>query len=80
MSGSPGARIGFGLVMTLAVIASVGLLTVLPWWMLVIGVVALAAWMALTRIGQQSWSVTEVGIATIPQRLEIGRASCRERV
>jgi len=26
-------------------------------------------WMALTRVGQQTWSVTKVGVATIPQRL-----------
>jgi putative ABC transport system permease protein len=32
-------------------------------------VVALAAWMAFTRSGRQAWSVTKVGIATIPQRL-----------
>jgi putative ABC transport system permease protein len=32
-------------------------------------VLLLALWLALTRAGQQSWSVTRVGIATIPQRL-----------
>jgi putative ABC transport system permease protein len=32
-------------------------------------ILLLAAWMAGTRSGQQSWSVTQVGIATIPQRL-----------
>ena len=31
--------------------------------------VLLVLWMALTRMGQQAWSVTRVGIATIPQRL-----------
>ena len=32
-------------------------------------VVLLALWMAFTRTGRQAWSVTNVGIATIPQRL-----------
>lgn len=32
-------------------------------------VILLASWMALTRVGQQTWSVTKVGVATIPQRL-----------
>src|ERR1700744_2642007 len=31
--------------------------------------VLLVLWMSLTRIGQQAWSVTKVGVATIPQRL-----------
>ena len=36
---------------------------------LAVAAVLLAAWLAFSRIGQQSWSVTKVGIATIPQRL-----------
>lgn len=52
-----------------AVAVPVGLLTIAPWWGLVIMVLLLALWLALTRAGQQSWSVTRVGIATIPQRL-----------
>ncbi len=44
-------------------------LVVLPWPVLAAFVVLLAAWMALTRTGRQAWSVTRVGIATIPQRL-----------
>jgi putative ABC transport system permease protein len=62
-------KLVFVLGMALAVAVPVGLLTVLPWWLLLAVVLLLAAWMALTRIGQQSWSVTRVGIATIPQRL-----------
>lgn len=54
----------------LAVIALAVLLLVwAPWWVPVALVVALAAWMALTRTGRQTWSVTQVGLATIPQRL-----------
>jgi putative ABC transport system permease protein len=62
-------RLGFWMVMALAVVGPVVLLTYLPWWALLAMLLLLAAWMALTRIGQQSWSVTQVGIATIPQRL-----------
>lgn len=57
------------MVMALAVVGPVVLLTQLPWWTLLPILLLLAAWMALTRMGQQSWSVTQVGIATIPQRL-----------
>jgi putative ABC transport system permease protein len=62
-------RLGFWMVMALAVVGPVVLLTYMPWWALLAMLLLLAAWMALTRIGQQSWSVTQVGIATIPQRL-----------
>jgi len=44
-------------------------LTAAPWWALLMLVLALAGWMALTRTGRQTWSVTQVGLATIPQRL-----------
>ena len=61
---------------TLLVVAMLGvialalvLLVLAPWWALVAFVVLLGAWMALTRTGRQTWSVTEVGLATIPQRL-----------
>jgi putative ABC transport system permease protein len=60
---------GTGAAMAVAVVLPVVLLTILPWGLLLALVVLLAAWMAFTRIGQQSWSVTQVGIATIPQRL-----------
>jgi putative ABC transport system permease protein len=36
---------------------------------LVAALVFLVGWMALTRTGQQAWSVTRLGMATIPQRL-----------
>jgi putative ABC transport system permease protein len=62
-------KLGFALVMTLAVVIPVLLLTTLPWWLVLVALLLLAAWMAFTRTGQQSWSVTKVGIATIPQRL-----------
>ena len=62
-------KLGFVSVMTLAVVLPVALLTVVPWWALITMILVLGAWMAGTRAGQQSWSVTQVAIATIPQRL-----------
>lgn len=44
-------------------------LALLSWYVLLALVVLLALWMALARRGKQTWSVTKVGIATIPQRL-----------
>jgi len=49
--------------------ASIGVLVLAPWWLLLAGLLLLAVWMAATRIGRQAWSVSEVGMATIPQRL-----------
>jgi len=51
------------------IIVAIGVLIYLPWTVLVALVVLLALWMAFTRTGRQAWSVTKVGIATIPQRL-----------
>ncbi len=63
-------RFLFGVALPLLIVlVALALLTVAPWWALLVLIVLLAAWMVLTRAGQQSWSVTEVGIATIPQRL-----------
>ena len=54
----------------LAIIAlALALLILAPSWTLVVFLLLLAAWLALTRAGRQAWSVTEVGLATIPQRL-----------
>ncbi len=61
--------VGFGLLLTLAMVLMVGLITSLPVGALAGLLVLMAAWMAFTRVGQQSWSVTKVGVATIPQRL-----------
>ncbi len=47
----------------------VTILLLAPWWLL-LGIVALViVLIASTRAGQQVWSVTRIGIATIPQRL-----------
>ena len=52
-----------------AVIILVALLIELPWWLVLALLMLLVPWMWLTRLGQQAWAVTQVGIATIPQRL-----------
>ncbi len=53
----------------ICIVIGLWILAVLSWQVLLALVVVLALWMALTRRGQQTWSVTKVGIATIPQRL-----------
>jgi len=58
-----------GVAMLALIALAVLLLVWAPWWVPAACVVALAAWMALTRTGRQTWSVTQVGLATIPQRL-----------
>ena len=62
-------KIGVALLMLLVIVLAVVLLVLCPWWMLLGFVVLLALWLALTRTGRQTWSVTQVGLATIPQRL-----------
>jgi putative ABC transport system permease protein len=62
-------RTGFSFTMLVAVFVPVLVLTESPWWLILAMLVLLVLWMALTRVGQQAWSVTKVGIATIPQRL-----------
>jgi putative ABC transport system permease protein len=57
------------LLMIVLIAVAIFLLVTLPWPALIALVVVLVAWMALTRTGRQAWSVTKVGIATIPQRL-----------
>jgi putative ABC transport system permease protein len=62
-------RVGVGVAMLAAIAVALLLLSVSPWWTLPLLALVLAAWMGLTRTGRQSWSVTEVGLATIPQRI-----------
>ena len=59
--------IAVGVVLVLA--AAVVVLVIAPWWLLAALLLILVGWMALTRAGRQAWSVTQVGLATIPQRL-----------
>jgi putative ABC transport system permease protein len=62
-------KIGVALLMLLVIALAVVLLVLCPWWMLLGFVLLLVLWLALTRTGRQTWSVTQVGLATIPQRL-----------
>ena len=64
-----GGRLGFGVATWAAALVVVAVLARSPWWFVLGMVVVLIAWMAFTRTGQQAWSVTKVGVATIPQRL-----------
>ena len=41
----------------------------LPGWALPVLLLPLRCWLLATRTGRQAWSATQVGIATIPQRL-----------
>ena len=47
----------------------IALVVALPWWSAALVAVLVAAWFMLSRPGRQAWSVTRVGIATVPQRL-----------
>jgi len=62
-------KLGFGIAMALAIIIPIALLVVSPWWLLAACVVLLALAMAFTRTGRLTWFITEIGLATIPQRL-----------
>jgi putative ABC transport system permease protein len=62
-------QLGLGAAMLLVIAVALVLLILAPWWALAAFVLLLAGWLALTRVGRQTWSVTEVGLATIPQRL-----------
>src|SRR6202050_2472388 len=61
----------FGSLIASLIIAAVALalLVLAPWWLLLAALLLAALWTLSTRVGQQAWSVTEVGLATIPQRL-----------
>lgn len=53
---------------TVVAIGSLAALVLLPSWALAIACALLAAWLAFTPVGRQSWSVAKLGIASIPQR------------
>src|SRR5215469_13305609 len=58
-----------GLLTLIIAAAFVVLLVYLPWWGTAIAAALLVAWLLLTRPGRQALSVTQLGIATVPQRL-----------
>lgn len=49
------------------VLAAVGAL--LPWWLIAVVLVGFAGWLAATRTGRRTVSITGAGMATLPQRL-----------
>jgi putative ABC transport system permease protein len=53
----------------IAALGGVGVWIALPWFAPPALALLLASWLAFTRRGRQAWSVTLVGISTIPQRL-----------
>ena len=57
------------LLVLLATVTPLALLSFAPWWWLLACLLLLASWMALSQVGQQTWSLVKVGIATIPRRL-----------
>ena len=61
-------RMLFGLGVAVAVIAGVVLTIALPWPLIGALLVLLGLWLALTRLGRLTGSVTASGIATLPQR------------
>ncbi|MFN8007725.1 MAG: FtsX-like permease family protein [Terriglobia bacterium] len=61
-------KLGFVLGMGLAMAVPTMLLFVLPGWWLLACIAVLGMWLGLLRIGQQTWSVTRMGVATIPRR------------
>ena len=58
---------GLGVLVLIA--ASVALWIVLPWTVLIVLALLLAAWMLTTRMGRQASSATWIGVSTIRQRL-----------
>ena len=62
-------KFGSALLTLIVAAAFVALLVALPWWSAVLAAAALVAWLLATRAGRQAWSVTRLGIATVPQRL-----------
>jgi putative ABC transport system permease protein len=62
-------KLGFGVAMAFAIIVPIALLIFSPWWLLLACAVLLALAITFTRTGRQTWSITEIGLATIPQRL-----------
>jgi putative ABC transport system permease protein len=62
-------KFGSALLTLIVAAAFVALLVALPWWSAVVAAALLVVWLFSTRGGRQAWSVTELGIATVPQRL-----------
>lgn len=62
-------KFGSSLSTLIVLLVAIALLVFAPWWLLCALLLLLALWLALTRVGHQTWSVAQVGLLTIPQRL-----------
>ena len=62
-------RVRTGVVLALVAAANVAILMALPWWVLLVYLAGVWAWILFTHDGQQSWSITRVGLATVTKRL-----------
>ena len=62
-------KFAWSLLTLLVAAAFVAFVVVVPWWGGALAAALLIAWLGLTRVGRQTWSVTEVGMSTVPQRL-----------
>jgi putative ABC transport system permease protein len=61
--------VGAGALLLVALALPIALLALLPGLLLGALALLLGLWIALTRPGAQLWSITRIGLATIPQRL-----------
>jgi putative ABC transport system permease protein len=57
-----------GLLLIVILVVCLAIWSVLPWYGAAVAVVVLALWLALTRAGRRTLSVTGVGLATLPSR------------
>lgn len=62
-------KIAGALGVALLAIVGIVVLMLMPWWLPLVLILGLGAWMALTRSGRQAASVTWVGVSTLSQRL-----------
>ncbi len=59
----------FNLLLLVILVVALAIWVVLPWYAALMLAVVFAAWMLLTRRGQQASSITRVGISTLRQRI-----------
>ena len=57
-----------GLLLVVILVACLAIWSFLPWYGALVAAVVLALWLALTRAGRRTLSVTGVGLATLPSR------------
>jgi putative ABC transport system permease protein len=62
-------KAGGALLILFLAAGGVALLVLLPWWAAAFAGALMLGWLLLTRAGRQAWSVTQVAMSTLPQRL-----------